>query len=71
MGLALDVWAGDELGRLYSPAVSCPPLGHLPTRSEDCTIIVDAMAGCGAVFPCNISVAVAGKTEANSDFISI
>ena len=39
--------------------------------SEECTVVVDASSGCGGVFPCNVSVAVAGETEANGDTVGI
>ena len=65
-----DLRAGHEPRRLHSP-VSSPPLGHLLTRSEDCIVVIDASAGCGGVFLCNISVAVAGAKRQAYDFISI
>ena len=43
----------------------------MPALSEDCTVVIDASAGCGGVFPCNVSVAVAGATEANADTVGI
>ena len=60
--------AGHELRRRYSPVQT---LGHLPTCSEDCTVVIDASAGCGGVFPCNVSFAVTGATEKGYDFVSI
>ena len=52
--------------------VPCPiPLLLLPALSEDCTVVVDASAGCGGFFPCNVSVAVAGSTEATADSFAI
>ena len=43
----------------------------MPAYSEDCTVVVDASAGCGGVFPCNINVVLAGTTEQGYDFVGI
>ena len=59
--------SGDELGP--APLTSTPH--RAPTRSETCTIVVNPTAGCGGVFPCNVTVAVAGATEASFDFVTI
>ena len=60
-------WSGDELGP--APLTSTPH--RPPTRSETCIIVINATAGCGGVFPCNVTVAVAGATEASFDFVTI
>ena len=70
MGLDVGRAGREQPGRLHSPAPS-PTLGHLLTCSEDCTVVVDASAGCGGVFPCSINIAITGATEADWDFVSI
>ena len=55
----------------WRPSAPAPTPCHLPALSEDCIIVVDASVGCGGVFPCNVSVALAGTTEANADTVGI
>ena len=43
---------------------------HLPLRSENCTIAIDASAGCKK-FPCTLRVTLAGSTEEGFDLLSI
>ena len=43
----------------------------MPALSEYCTVVVNASAACAGVFPCNVSVALAGTTEASADTVGI
>lgn len=49
--------------------LTCPL--HPRRRSEDCTFVVDAFAGCGGRTPCSVRITLSGETEQDWDFVSV
>lgn len=42
-----------------------------PPLSENCTIVVDASAGCNNTYPCTVRVGLSGSTEEGYDLLTV